>query len=195
MRVFLIVLLLSSFPCLAETRFEGGTGNLTTQKFSVNSAWRLHWDFQGSGLKVWVHHADTSRAVGKPIKQALDGTGSMDFQKPGTYYLKIKSVGDYTLRVEELARDNSTAGGSLPVFSGGTERKGTSIFTVPDKWGFRASSEGPVLKVTLYTVDRKQIGSPLVVLGGSSDRYVGPGGKYFMMIQAAGPYRIETYQR
>lgn len=190
MRCFLLLLLITSALAAPRT-FEGGTGNTRTETFTVNGPWRLNWELEGTALKVFVHHADTSQAVGKPISQALSGAGSMDFSKAGPYYLHIECVGSYHLSVEELG-DAST----LPVFTGGTERKGTAVFDAPEGWGFRAIGQGTVLKVTLYDANRNPVGQPVKLVGsGTAERYVGKAGKYFFMIQSAGSYRVEVYRK
>ena len=186
------LLLLTANLAFAEpvTTFQGTDGRIKTKIFEVDGPWELEWDFQGTGLRVEVYHADTSRAVGNPIRQAGTGKGQMNFQKPGPYYLEIKSVGNYTIDVLE----SSTS--ELPVYSGGTERKGTPIFTVPEGWGYRWTFEGAAMKLTLFDKNRNQIGNPVSQIGGGSgQRVVGKAGKYFMMIQSSGNYRIELFQQ
>lgn len=191
MRCFLLLLLTTMALAAPVKNFEGGTGNTRTETFTVSGPWRLNWDLQGTALKVFVHHADTSQAVGKPISQALSGSGSMDFAKAGPYYLHIECVGTYHLAVQELG---GSASSSLPVFTGGTERKGTAVFEAPEGWGYRATGQGTVLKVTLYDSNRNQVGEPVKLVGsGTSERYVGKAGKYFFMIQSAGGYRVEVF--
>lgn len=194
MRTYLLLLWLLIAPALAApvTTFEGGTGNTRTETFTVNGPWRLSWGLEGTALKVFVRHADSSQAVGKPISQALSGSGSMDFSKPGPYYLYIECVGTYKLSVEELGGGAST----LPVFTGGTERKGTAVFQAPEGWGYRVTGQGTVLKVTLYDANRSQVQEPVKLVGaGTVERTVGKAGKYFFMIQSAGSYRIELFRK
>lgn len=194
MRTLLFLLLLLLQPGLAApvATFEGGTEVTRTETFTVNGPWRLNWGLEGTALKVFVHHADTSQAVGKPISQAMSGSGSMDFGKAGPYYLEVKSVGHYKLTVEELGGGAST----LPVFTGGTERKGTAIFDAPEGWGYRVTGTGTVLEVTLYDANRNEVGEPVQLVGsGTVTRSVGKAGKYFFMIKSAGTYRVEVYKK
>lgn len=171
--------------------FEGGTGKVKTRVFETKGPWKLNWDFQGMGLKVFVYHADTSRAVGEPIRQALDGRGSISMKKAGRFYLEIRSTGDYKISVEE----GTASASALPSYSGGTERKGSPVFDAPKGWGFRCSSQGTALKVTLYDANRNQVGKPIALVGtASTKRYVGTPGKYFFMFQAVGPYQVELYK-
>lgn len=187
--VFLSLLLA---PAWAEPQpsFSGSDGRRKTEVFEVDGPWELKWDFQGTALRVEVYHADTSRAVGNPIRQAGTGQGQMSFQKLGPYYLEIKSVGHYQIQVEE-----SVAGDSFPVYSGGTERKGTPIFSVPEGWGFRWDFKGAALKLTLFDSTRNQVGEPVsVVGGGTGERIIGTPGQYFLMIQSTGQYRVELFK-
>lgn len=187
---FLLILLLLTGLASAQS-FEGDTGNIKTRVFETSGPWKLNWDFQGTGLKVFIYHADTSKAVGEPIRQAGHGQGAISMKKAGKFYLEIRSVGHYKLSVEEGTADAA----ALPSYSGNTERKGSPVFEAPKKWGFRCSSQGTVLKVTLYDANRKEVGEPIALIGGgTTTRYVGTPGKYFFMFQSVGPYQIELYQ-
>ena len=183
----LLTLLLST-GALAQS-FEGGTGRVTTETFETTGPWSLNWDFEGTGLRVTIHHADTSRAVGEPIRMAHSGKGSIDMKKAGRFYLHVRSVGDYTISVEQGASEANR----LPKYSGGTERKGSPIFSAPRGWRFRGTCKGTVLKVTLFDANRNQIGEPMSLIGsGSVVRKVGTPGKYFFMIKSVGPYELEV---
>lgn len=187
----LLIILLVSLGSQAQT-FQGGTEKTTTRVFETQGPWKLNWDFQGQGLKVFIHHADTSQAVGEPIRQALDGQGSISMKKAGRFYLVIRSVGNYKLTVEQGTADAN----ALPSYSGGTERKGSPVFQAPEGWGFRCSSQGTALKVTLYDANRNQVGNPVALVGtGSVERHIGKPGRYFFMFQAVGPYQVELYKR
>lgn len=189
--LFLVFLLVQSSIAEQVTAFSGEGGRTKTQVFEVAGPWELEWDFQGTALRVEIYHADTSRAVGNPIRQAGNGTGRTSFQKPGPYYLEIKSVGSYTIDVNTI-----DSAGSLPVYSGGTERKGTPVFTVPEGWGFRWKFEGAAMKLTLFDEKRLQVGAPIAVVGhNEGERIIGKAGKYFMMIQSSGNYRIELFKK
>jgi hypothetical protein len=187
-----ITLLLVALCSTAQAQsFKGGTGTVTTEVFQTTGPWRLKWDFQGSGLKVFVHHADTSKAVGEPIRQALNGSGVITMEKAGRFYLKIISVGDYKLSV---IQDEGTVS-SLPKYSGNTESKGSPIFDGPQGWGYRVSSQGSVLEVTLFDAERRQVGQPVHLIGGGSvTRKVGTPGKYFFMFKSVGPYEVELFK-
>ena len=167
--------------------FQGGTANTTTDRFQVEGPWKLSWDFEGTALKVYIH-SDTGGATAKPVSQAGSGKGSLSVERGGTFWLEIKSVGNYALRVEETSRLSE-----LPVFEGGMERKGSATFTAPEGWSFRYSAEGGVFKATLFDANRRQIGEPVVLIGGgSAEKKVGKAGQYFFMIQSAGTYKIEV---
>lgn len=191
MKSLLLALLLAGSACANPvTSFEGGTTSTMTEKFRVDGPWKLSWQFEGTALRVEIF-SDKAGASANPIRQAGSGSGSMDIEKPGTYWLHIKSVGDYHIDIDSR---EAAAAPSLPVFEGNLERKGTSVFTAPAGWGFRYSGQG-VLKVTLYDERRNPVGSPVALLGGGTgERKVGTPGKYFFMIQSTGPYRIEIFK-
>lgn len=185
--LFAIVLLTGIAWATPVTTFEGGTANLTTERFTVNGPWKLSWDFQGTALKVSIL-TDKSAVNAKPIAQAGSGKGSMTIEKGGTFWLQVKAVGNYKLTVETL----EGASASLPVFEGGMERKGTSVFTAPEGWRYRFTSSG-VFKATLYDANRNEVGSPGVLIGGGTGEVkVGKAGKYFFLIQATAPYKLEV---
>lgn len=189
MRYLLVVFLLLTSFCWATpvTTFSGGTENSTTDRFVVDGPWKLSWDFQGTALKVFIH-TDGSSINAKPISQAGAGKGSMTIERGGTFWLEVKSVGEYKLTVEQQAKGAST----LPVFEGGLERKGTSVFTAPEGWRFRYQSTG-VLKATLYDAKQNQVGQPAILIGGGqAEMKVGKAGQYFFMIQSSGTYKIEV---
>lgn len=190
--IFLVGLCLQSSLAEKLASFSGHDGREKTRTFQVEGPWELEWDFQGTALKVEIYHADNSKAVGNPIRQSGDGKGQASFQKPGAYFLEIKSVGDYTISVNSV--DSLT--GSLPVYSGGTERKGTPMITLPEGWGFRWKFEGAAFKLTLFDEQKLQVGSPVTVVGsGKGERVVDKAGKYFFMIQSSGNYRLELFQK
>jgi hypothetical protein len=166
---------------------------MKTETFEVTGPWNLEWDFEGTALRVEIIHADTSRHVGNPIRQAGNGNGSASFQKPGPYYLEIKSVGEYSLKITQGGQGTT---GELPTYRGGTERKGTPVLTLPEGWGFRWKFQGAAMKLGLYDEHRRLVGDEVKVVGsGSGDRYVGTPGKYFFMIQSSGNYEIELFRR
>jgi hypothetical protein len=100
-------------------------------------------------------------------------------------------VGEYRLTIAQ-----SEVEASLPTYSGGTERKGTPIITVPHGWGFRWTFQGAAFKLALYDKDRRMIGEEIKnVGGGSGERFVGKPGEYFFMIKSTGNYKIELFQR
>lgn len=189
-RYLLAALLLTSLAWATPvTSFEGGTANRTTERFTVDGPWKLSWDFQGTALKVLIL-TDNSAVNAKPISQAGSGKGSLTIEKGGTFWLQVKSVGDYKLTVDKLT--SATPSALLPVFEGGMERKGTSVFTAPEGWRYRYSSNG-VFKATLYDANRNEVGSPVMLVGGGvGEVQVGKAGKYFFMIQATAPYKIEV---
>lgn len=189
MKKLVFSLLLTGLTWAAPvTSFDGGTENRTTERFQVNGPWKLSWDFQGAALKVQVY-SDAAGPSAKPISQAGSGRGSMTVEKGGTFWLEVKSAGTYRLNVETL----EGGAASLPVFEGGMERKGTSVFNAPAGWKFRYSTSGGVLKITLYDAQRNEVGSPAVLLGaGTAERQVGKAGQYFFMIQSTGDYKIEV---
>ncbi len=190
--LLMVLLLCGSSVAQTVTTFEGSDGRVKTETFEVTGPWNLEWDFEGTALRVEIIHADTSRHVGNPIRQAGKGTGSASFQKPGPYYLEIKSVGDYSLKVTQGGQGSA----ELPTYRGGTERKGTPVLTLPEGWGFRWKFQGPALKLGLYDEGRRLVGDEVKVVGsGSGDRYVGTPGNYFFMIQSSGNYEIELFRR
>lgn len=187
-RLACILLLTGLALARPVTTFEGGTENTTTQRFQVDGPWKLSWDFKGAALKVQIY-SDAAGPSAKPIAQAGSGKGSMTVEKGGSFWLEIESAGSYKLNVDTL--EGSAA--SLPVFEGGLERKGTSVFNAPAGWKFRYTSTGGVLKITLYDANRNEVGAPAILLGaGTAERSVGKAGQYFFMIQSAGGYKIEV---
>jgi hypothetical protein len=192
----LILLILLSLCCVVSadtiTTFEGADGRTKTKVFEVTGPWDLEWDFTGEALRVEIIHADTSRHVGNPIRQLGTGKGSARFQKPGPYYLEIKSLGDYRLKVTQ----SSQAASDLPSYSGGTERKGTPIISAPEGWGYRWSFEGTAFKLGLYDKNRRLVGQEVkCVGGGNGERSIGTPGQYFFMIQSVGNYKLELFKR
>lgn len=187
--IILTTLLLGSLAWASPvTSFEGGTANQTTEKFTVDGPWKLSWDFQGTALKVFIL-TENSSVNAKPIAQAGSGKGSMTIEKGGIFWLQVKSVGEYKLSVDKMDGANA---GSLPVFEGGMERKGTSVFTAPEGWRYRFTSSG-VFKATLYDANRNEVGAPgMLIGGGTGEVKVGKGGKYFFLIQATAPYKLEV---
>lgn len=186
-RLMFLLLLIGLAVAKPVTSFQGGTEDKVTDRFRVDGPWKLTWDFQGTALQVLIY-SDAAGPSAKPVSQAGSGKGSMTVERGGTFWMEIKSVGSYTLRVDTTDAGSS----SLPTFEGGMERKGTSVFAAPAGWKFRYSADG-VFKATLFDAQRNQVGEPAVILGsGSSERVVGKAGQYFFMIQSTGNYKIEV---
>lgn len=184
----LLTLSLSAAPLKV---FEGNTES-SKKELTVKGPWKLSWNFEGTALRVDILNPD-GRPGANPIRQAGSGSGSMTVEKGGSFLLDISSAGHYNLQVEELG---GSAGSGLPVFEGNLERKGTSVFTAPAGWSYRCSSDGGILKATLYDAQRNPVGEPVTLLGtGSLTRPVGKAGSYFFMIQSTGHYRIEVLSR
>ncbi|MBX3167904.1 MAG: hypothetical protein KF760_10855 [Candidatus Eremiobacteraeota bacterium] len=188
MRILLwLFCLTSALPAQPVASFQGATERKTTERFQVEGPWKLVWRFQGTALKVFIH-TDLSAPSAKPISQAGSGDGSLSIEQGGTFWLDIKSIGNYQISVENQSSS------ALPVFEGNLERKGTSVFSAPAGWGFKYSGQG-VLKATLFDEQRNPVGTPAVLLGGGSGtQMIHKAGRYFFMIQSTGPYRIEIIQ-
>ncbi len=79
---------------------ESASGTRSLRPFTVGDRWELQWD-SSDGLIVWLM-TEKGTAVQQLAAQHKPGKGSTFHPTGGSYYLRITSSGDWTVRVVQL---------------------------------------------------------------------------------------------
>ena len=85
-----------------------GTGNTTTEIFTVEAPWLLDWNLNGDydaivALDVTLVEAHTGRHVGRILHTKRKGNGLQLFDQAGKFQLRISStLARWTLKVQQL---------------------------------------------------------------------------------------------
>jgi hypothetical protein len=110
-RLVLLAVLLGSFVSAyaAETvKVFRGTGNVTTEIFTVDAPWLLDWNLNGDydaliALDVTLIEAHTGRNVGRVLHTKRKGNGLRLFERAGKYRLRVSStLARWTLKVQQI---------------------------------------------------------------------------------------------
>ncbi|MCH7830258.1 MAG: hypothetical protein IIB75_06770 [Proteobacteria bacterium] len=126
MRKLALLVCLSMLPASA---FAGdivkefsGTGNRTTEIFTVNSPWLLDWRLDGPGwrsngsyedhvaLDITLIEVPSGRHRGRVLHTKFVGNGLKLFNDGGTYRLRISSMlARWTIKIEQIKPEEAEA--------------------------------------------------------------------------------------
>ena len=90
-----------------------GTGNTTTQIFTVDSPWLLDWRLDGDyeqlvALDITLVEARTGRHVGKVLHTKYKGNGVKLFTDSGSYQLRISStLARWRVRIQQITDEEA----------------------------------------------------------------------------------------
>jgi len=82
-----------------------GSGNLTTRPFTVPNGWEIQWSYKntgnpgGIGIFSMILYHDTGEVIDVITNQMNSGQSSVYRAKGGRYYLEIKAMGDWKVKV------------------------------------------------------------------------------------------------
>ncbi|KIX14676.1 glycerol-3-phosphate dehydrogenase/oxidase [Dethiosulfatarculus sandiegensis] len=197
--VFLLfsALVFSTSVALAQEVIQSfsGNGSKNTRPFTVQDGWEIQWDARGAIFQVFLHNAN-GEMVGVPANQQGAGKGASYQAKGGKYYLMVNAVGPWKVKLVNLSKQASAPKtkpkpGYIASFKG-NGAKTTRPFEAPNGWEIQWDARGAVFQVFLHNANGEMAGVPANQQGaGKGASYQAKGGKYYLMVNAMGAWRIK----
>ena len=78
-----------------------GTNIINTRPFITNSAWEVHWDFNGEIFQLYLQSPE-QELWEVLANQPGSGSGSSYYPKRGEYYFKVNAIGNWKIKVIEV---------------------------------------------------------------------------------------------
>ncbi len=89
-------------PSSVITTFSG-SGSLNTKPFTTTGPWEIQWDSKNDYFYISLFTENGNR-VGPIAAQPGEGVGSSYQPKAGSYYLKVISMGEWTIKIVNYNR-------------------------------------------------------------------------------------------
>lgn len=78
-----------------------GNNIMNTKPFTTNSAWEVHWDFNGEIFQLYLQSPE-QELWEVLANQSGSGSGSSYYPKRGEYYFKVNAIGNWKIKVIEV---------------------------------------------------------------------------------------------
>lgn len=91
---------ITQYAATKTARFAGKE-TTTTPPFAVQGKWKLQWTSEGI-LGIILYETGTKKRIENTVLSMKGGTGSRDYAKAGTYYLKVTASNSWGIDIVEL---------------------------------------------------------------------------------------------